>query len=439
MAEGDRANGIEISFDASRCLHVRSVWASCSLCIDSCPSGSIYTEGPNQLPQLNLEKCLNCGQCLSACPLDAFSSPRFSERKLLSRVEPISPLRLRCFMPYGEAEVLDAAKDYQLGACLAAITPGGLAEMAFSKQCTLVVDRCKECQLYERVWPTLQCNEETAYALLADWGRASNLRESTPLFLPVTEAEPVTSTPQMFDPLEERALTESQEGSAASQAINVQVAATASTSSAAHADSAASKDSTTPDLSDNIKSSIRALFHGRRRKREAKERQRLISSALKLQAKRRHVPFWRSRLEELWRANKPQEAGSFPWPKQTVDEDLCKACGVCMQLCPTGAIQHKLEDGMFTYSHIPGRCTNCGLCIESCLACALERDYQNMAQPFDEQVCVQWPAHACKRCGLPAREGTGELCIICLNEPDPKPVADRIRSQMVKWLHGGSE
>ena len=166
-------------------MHVRSVWAHCSLCIDSCPSGSIYTEDSSQLPQLNLEKCLNCGQCLSACPLDAFSSPRFSERKLLSRVEPISPLRLRCFMPYGEAEVLDAAKDYQLGTCLAAISPGGLAEMAFSKQCTLVVDRCKKCQLYERVWPTLQCNEETAYALLADWGRAGNLRESSPLFLPV--------------------------------------------------------------------------------------------------------------------------------------------------------------------------------------------------------------------------------------------------------------
>ena len=424
MGEGDRAIGIEMSFDASRCLHVRSVWAECSLCIDSCPSDAISTEGAGLLPQLNSEQCVNCGQCLSACPLDAFSSPRFSERQLLGRVKHIDPLRLRCFMPYGEAEVLDAGKDYQLGVCLAAISPGGLVEMAFSKPCELVVDRCKDCQIYERVWPTLQCNLETAYALLADWGRADNLRESSPLFLLErgSAAGSGAAAPELSAAFPAESVSES------TQAVLALEDDTGAQQAPADA-------SGTSDLSDGIKSSIRALFHGRRRKREDAERKRRADTSLKLQAKRRHVPLWRTRLEELWRSQKPSQVGHFPWPKQTVDEDVCKACGVCMQLCPTGTIQHHLKDGMFTYSHTPGRCTNCGLCIESCPSCALTRDYQNLDQPFDEQICMQWPAIACKRCGLPVRVGTGELCLLCTSEPDAKKVTSRIREQMLAWLH----
>ncbi|MBQ9021004.1 MAG: 4Fe-4S binding protein [Eggerthellaceae bacterium] len=437
MAKGDRAIGIEISFDASRCLHVRSVWAECSLCADSCPSDSIFFDSQEPIPQLNLDNCVNCGQCLSACPLDAFSSPRFSERKLLGRVEHINPLRLRCFMPYGDAEVMDAGQDYQLGACLAAITPGALAEMAFSRQCVLVVDRCKECQLYGRVWPTLQCNEQIAAALLADWGRAANLRESSPLFLSEDEgdAAAVGALAEGLQPGEQQSCTaRATDAPDASDILDASDVPDASSSSDSSNSTAVSDALHSSDLSDTIKSSVRALFHGRRRKREA-ERRRRASASLKLQAKRRHVPLWRMRLEELWRSNKPNHPGHFPWPKQTVDEGLCKACGVCMQLCPTGTIQHDLKDGVFTYGHTPGRCTNCGLCIEACPSHALSRDYQNLEQPFDEQVCMQWPAHACKRCGLPAREGTGDLCILCANEPDAKKVAGRIRNQMYTWLH----
>jgi len=44
-----------------------------------------------------------------------------------------------------------------------------------------------------------------------------------------------------------------------------------------------------------------------------------------------------------------------------VDKDKCKGCGLCVDECPTGAIE--LND----YAHVDEDiCTECGTCIEVC-------------------------------------------------------------------------
>lgn len=440
MAYGDKSNSIEIVFDTARCIHTRSVWTDCSLCRSSCPSGCIQLQDRQRIPSLDTEKCINCGTCLSSCPLDAFSSPHFSERTLLSRIEPDQPIRLRCFAPYSETAALVDANEYQLGTCLAALTPGGLFELAFSRSCTLVTSRCEGCSLFARVEATMRSNIEMASALLADWERESNLAEDAPYFLPEydlgVEVCPDTTAfvPPGFALSGQRNVhapdTDSFDGSAAESSAEAG-SSTGTSGAQANADSFA--------LSDNIKSSIRALFQGARAKRISENREsrdsRLELGGIKLQVKRRHVPVWRVRLETFWRSHGPSVGVCYPWPKHYVSAHACKACGVCMQLCPTGSIRQRLQDGVFSYVHVPGTCTNCGLCVASCSAQAVSHGTQNLVQPFDEQEVLAWRAHACSKCGLPAREGTGDLCALCQAQPNEDFTQGRIKQQMASWLH----
>ena len=54
---------------------------------------------------------------------------------------------------------------------------------------------------------------------------------------------------------------------------------------------------------------------------------------------------------------------------QTIESDIkmlketCTDCGVCVPLCPTGAL--KREDD-FTISFLPSKCVACEICIKAC-------------------------------------------------------------------------
>ena len=386
MVSGDRSNKITITFKKDRCLYARSTWTSCSLCVDSCPSGAISMDGKKRLPGVDLGRCMQCGQCLSACPLEAFESSSFSERQLLSRIEPEKDIRLHCFVPRGEyASLAAGVSTYQLGTCLAALTPGAFVELSLNRMCELSTDQCSQCALFSSLGQTLECNIGLAHYLLIDWGKEKNLKETTALFLAQQEE---------VDHWNKVSVNEKPD--------------TGITGSYA------------------MRQSIRSLFHGRKRKPQNGKRQ------LPLRAKSRHVPTWRIRLKSLWEeVSEERGSTSCPWPELVVDENKCRACGICMQLCPTGSISHYLGEGLFTYSFTPGTCVNCGLCIVSCATEALSRDYGSFLHPFEEREESVRPALSCSRCGLPVLDGVeGQRCYLCLSEPDPRPFIERVKKQL---------
>ncbi len=376
MASGDKSNRITIRYTPERCIHKRSGWVSCSACIDSCPGGAIR-KGQGKAPELDSSRCMQCGQCLSACALEAFTSPNFTERTLLDRISGAEPIALRCFLPYGELETLAEHKNrYQLGACIAALSPGALFELALSRPCTLLMDRCATCPIFARAKPTMTANITAAFRMLHGIGRAGNLQETSGLLLPRIPA------PDNLD------------------------------AEATHRDT--------------VRAVARTLFA--ERAKEAAPRR-----ALQLRKKEQHVPEWRRRLKELWARHGYTSAGAcdFLWPELTVDPDKCLSCGLCMQMCPTGTIVHSFTDDAFAYTFIPGTCVNCFLCIKSCPNAALSRSYRAFEQPFDEQVRYEKPAKVCASCGRPVLDNLeGEYCFRCVHERSRVPMQERLRRQL---------
>ncbi|SEO96564.1 4Fe-4S dicluster domain-containing protein [Denitrobacterium detoxificans] len=366
MAGGDRSVRISVAVDEGHCVHAHSVWAICARCVNACPGGAISLPQGAKAPVVDEQRCVSCGQCLSACSLGAFSSPEFSERRLLERIEKEGSIRLRCFLPYGELESL--AQDggsYHVCTCLAALSPGVLYQMATERSCELVTDRCRECVLFAKVEAGMRRNFEDARALLSDCGRAHHLWESSPLFLPKRVND--SDSNEVDD------------------------------------------DATVCAPAPNVRAVFHSIFVSVRDNPPVKRK------PLPLRALRKHVPEWRASLGEVWNmTSHVSHDGAYLWPVHVVDRNRCRACGMCMQLCPTGTIAHGFGDGRFRYSFTPGNCAECGLCFMSCPVAAISRERATNAAPFDEVECFECEAEPCPRCGLPNFASRGEpVCRLC--------------------------
>lgn len=49
-----------------------------------------------------------------------------------------------------------------------------------------------------------------------------------------------------------------------------------------------------------------------------------------------------------------------------LDKTLCTGCGLCLNVCPFGAIKMKADDEGFLFPDVDGKCTQCGLCAKKC-------------------------------------------------------------------------
>lgn len=60
-------------------------------------------------------------------------------------------------------------------------------------------------------------------------------------------------------------------------------------------------------------------------------------------------------------------------PKQTprFDRELCIACGMCVSICPTGALDLEIRNSIKGFRRFPAlaaaqKCIGCGACEEEC-------------------------------------------------------------------------
>ena len=64
-----------------------------------------------------------------------------------------------------------------------------------------------------------------------------------------------------------------------------------------------------------------------------------------------------------------------------MEEDLCRGCGKCFEVCMHGAIElQQVEDGMKQALHMPIQCTGCGVCVSVCPSGAMSLKYATRRQ-----------------------------------------------------------
>ena len=67
-----------------------------------------------------------------------------------------------------------------------------------------------------------------------------------------------------------------------------------------------------------------------------------------------------------------------------IDEEKCMGCGVCVEVCPYGAMRLVEKDGRKVAENVPAACKGCGACGSSCIHKAI-----NMRHFKDEQIMAQ--------------------------------------------------
>jgi ferredoxin len=105
-----------------------------------------------------------------------------------------------------------------------------------------------------------------------------------------------------------------------------------------------------------------------------------------------------------------------PWARVTVDEEGCTACGTCVSVCPTGAIEIVQEGENRVLSFRPSACTNCSLCRDACIEEVIDYSAEiritDILQNQTEVIATIKPAW-CAFCGDVIPAGTGEVCLTC--------------------------
>ena len=99
-----------------------------------------------------------------------------------------------------------------------------------------------------------------------------------------------------------------------------------------------------------------------------------------------------------------------------VDEDRCTACGSCVAVCPTDAVQIDSESESVTLSFRPSACTNCSLCRDACAedAIGFEAEFWIADILHEEaEVVATIGSDWCTICGDVIPVGTGEVCPTC--------------------------
>jgi ferredoxin len=92
--------------------------------------------------------------------------------------------------------------------------------------------------------------------------------------------------------------------------------------------------------------------------------------------------------------------------------EACQACGLCIRICPHGALTAQDHGVALDFYHHPGRCTGCGLCAAHCPNAALA--VTKAGRP-DTYLVARRELPRCAECGQVYQPvGNNPVCIECL-------------------------
>jgi len=378
-----------------RCLWQRHQGAACKYCLEACPTGALQFF--QRAVQLNEDRCLGCGVCLSTCPVECFGTEDWSERSLINTLQQLErpAVEVAC-QPHPSPQAgSEAVPVLQIGVCLGAISPGLWFEIGLEYSVRIRLEVCADCPVSRLAFYARQA-VELANSWLQSCGHEASLtiQETNPEKLAanqrvvISAERPILNRRDFF-------FAFARSSGTPTQALVCLPAEKA--------------DEANPDKSPP------------------------------------HQPAWLRRLADIYpgptavedalteSTGEPRQKDGYEcalWPTLEVAQN-CAACGACARYCPSGALSTRVVDGKFTHFFTPGVCVACGLCAQVCRSGALTRSYAPELNPFEEQVMAERLIGNCRKCGSPALDALSGLCYWCANEPPMRSLMDNARNFLI--------
>ena len=326
---------------ARRCVRRLHQASSCTKCAEACPVHVVSVK--SRSVEIDAASCTGCGACSAVCPAEALymRTPGASqERAFLERLKDADMLSIACAEAAGEARRM------------ADLTTACLGTMDMSPVASLAARTGGAC---------------TLHVIHGDCRRCARRGVSS-------------------DPLERMRRWE---------AVLSRVA---------------------PEITQEIHAAPKSVDTGRRqfwgrllRKAELDAGENIpfdeASLAWLETVPLRTVPPARGRwLEALKSARKKgtealsgmMEAPGRPgfWAPR-IDNEACKACGLCPTVCPTAALEDEKLNGITLTKVTPSKCIGCGLCVDICFRNAVQMlPVRHPEESLDEKPVVIYAGRA---------------------------------------------
>lgn len=331
----------DLEVRSSLCGHSIANKFSCQLCTDNCPNDSLSWQDNHWY----ISDCNSCGKCVTVCPSHVF---KLAENTLInSSILHKKPL-LTCNVLLEEiANSCDIPIIHI--SCLNQIYPELLLYL-LAKYGTLNIyinpEKCKQCCHFDYQALINNLNKMGDFKPKINCYKAGENSSNL-----ITENEEnLLNRRQFFYTMLKRGRTISQE------VINESIA------------------------------EYKEIFnkHSPVKSKPHAEKRLLLLMALQV-FKQNNIPFTIKKL---------------PYPRVQVEK--CEFCGVCVRLCPNGALDIIEENDTKTLYYWPLKCTGCGLCKDICQVGIINNDnsleFGDLLKKKGEVILAQAQAVNCKSC-----------------------------------------
>lgn len=371
------------------CLRALHADATCSYCVEACPSKALRIS--NAGIDFDADRCIECGICTAACPVEAFTLDGWHESELPTRLRERRDTTSVIFCRRALNGDVARSTGWKVPVCLGSLSPVALFQMALDANVILNCPHGFDC--------------------------------------PISQGCEIASK-------------------------NAEVASTWLDAVGCH-NSIAIKMNTDSESKDNADDKITCQHRSRKRCAPKDEQSAIEQSSRRefltgfvrqgsplyavlfdmeypngnsnsiAPLVEKHIPDRLVRLKHSWPGNPSGEPSR--WPTAIIDADLCRGCGACIQFCPTGALDNMMSESEYEISIIPGICIDCGLCALACPTGALYRTYQTEREPFMRQSKLIDDAQICPHCGGVILNTSSGLCYWCENEVQDQATMDGFR------------
>jgi ferredoxin len=349
-----------LRFDAAACLPVRYPDQTCDLCVPACPVAAIAFDEDEGMPS-PVGDCLGCGQCAAACPTAALQVDGFA----LPATVPTAgnEIHVDCW----RVPLTESPAGALRVPCLAGIGVGWLLAL-FDRATTpeerpiRLLDRggCNSCAVGPGI-ANLQTVLDETRALLSACGVSANALPAQTEWPSRQALTPVIPTSAGAQPLSRRGFFRGLMGGVVRSADEI-------------------RHSHLPAQPISLRESVQPI-----------ERMRVVTALS-------HIAM---------RHGRPVPAQALP----QVSLAGCAAHGVCVGVCPTGALR-RIEDGNAAELHFHAAlCIACGQCAQRCPEQAMR--FSPSGGTAVTEILARWESRDCALCGEPFFGADSDTCPTC--------------------------